>query len=423
MPLFALIGGVIGGSLIDSWGRKRTLFFTNGLFLACWTVTVLATKNSVWLIYLGRSIAGVGVGLASLILPIYLGEILEPTVRGSFGLLPTALGNLGILLCFVLGSHLGWKILATFGIVFSIPFLILLCFIPETPHWLISKGHDDRARKTLQKLRGSDFDVEPELKAMFNYHDEEENINVKSHLMNCFQKKDRDVLLLYVKKVFDKSNRKAIWISIGLMFFQQFSGINAVIYYTKDIFKLAGSSIDDNLCTIIIGVVNFISAFIATLVIDRLGRKILLYISSSAMIVALGILCIYFFMGNYTQISVHQHGWIPLASLVVYILGFSLGFGPIPWLMMGEILPARIKGFAASLVTAFNWTCTFLVTKMFGSLSSLLGIYVTFWAFLLFFLVCVASIFFVVFCVPETNGKSLEDIERILTGRKRDSIT
>lgn len=160
---------------------------------------------------------------------------------------------------------------------------------------------------------------------------------------------------------------------------------------------------------------NFASTFVATALIDRLGRKILLYISSVAMIVTL------FTLGGFFYAKTHgadmsSIGFLPLVSFVVYVIGFSLGFGPIPWLMMGEILPVKIRGSAASVATAFNWTCTFVVTKTFNDIIHLIGTGGTFW---MFGIVCVIGLAFVIFFVPETRGRSLEEIEKRLTGPVR----
>lgn len=139
----------------------------------------------------------------------------------------------------------------------------------------------------------------------------------------------------------------------------------------------------------------------------------LLYISGLSMIVTLTTLGTFFHFKNQGA-DVSEYGWLPLASLVTYVIGFSLGFGPIPWLMMGEILPANVRGSAASLTTAFNWTCTFLVTKTFNDIIAYLGTHGAFW---MFGGICFVSFFFVLFFVPETRGKSLEDIERKFAGK------
>lgn len=397
MPLAALIGGIAGGPSIEYLGRKNTILGTALPFIAAWLFIALATN--VAMVLVGRALCGFCVGIASLSLPVYLGETLQPEVRGTLGLLPTGLGNIGILLCFVAGMYINWRYLAVLGACLPIPFMVLMFMIPETPRWYISKGKTKNARKSLQWLRGRDTDITEELTAVEKLHaDSERNVSQSAF-----------------KELFKKNHLKPFLISVGLMFFQQFSGINAVVFYTVQIFEDAGSNMA-NLSTIIVGIVNFISAFVAAAVIDKLGRKILLYISAVSMILTLIALGGFFYAKNVLEADVSTIGWLPLASLIVYMIGFSLGFGPIPWLMMGEILPVKIRGSAASVVTAFNWSCTFVVTKAYLTVVSQLGAYGTFW---LFGTIVLASLFFVFLCVPETRGRSLEEIENRFTGPRR----
>lgn len=258
----------------------------------------------------GRALSGFCVGIASLSLPVYLGETVQPEVRGTLGLLPTAFGNIGILLCFVAGKYLDWSELAFLGGALPVPFLVLMLLIPETPRWYVSRGREERARRALQWLRGKQADVEPELKGIVKSHCEAERHASQNAIFDLLK----------------RSNLKPLAISLGLMFFQQLSGINAVIFYTVSIFKDAGSTIDENLCTIIVGVVNFMATFIATILIDRLGRKKLLYISDAAMIVTLMTLGSFFYYKN-NQGDISNIGWLPLGAFVIFVLGFSLGFG------------------------------------------------------------------------------------------------
>ncbi|XP_044741584.1 facilitated trehalose transporter Tret1-like isoform X2 [Chrysoperla carnea] len=396
MPLSALVGGIVGGPLIEYIGRKRTILMSAIPFIISWLMIAFAVN--VEMIYAARILSGFNVGIASLAFPVYLGETLQPEVRGMLGLLPTALGNIGILLCFVAGSLLKWSHLALFASFLPVPFLILMCVIPETPRWYFTKGRKDEAETALTWLRGKNVDVSEELAEIEKSQIEAEKNQTSNGISELFQHQ-------YLKP---------LMISLGLMFFQQMSGINAVIFYTVQIFEDAGSTIDSNLCTIIVGLVNFGSVFVATMLIDRLGRKILLYISSISMCITLVTLCIFFYLKE-IKYDLTAYGWIPLASFVVYIIAFSLGFGPIPWLMLGEILPANVRGPAASIATAFNWSCAFIVTKAFKDLTALIGIYST---FAIFAKVCFIAFFFTLFCVPETQGRTLEDIEKALTGHK-----
>lgn len=396
MPLAALVGGIAGGPLIEYFGRRLTIMGNAVPFFVGWIL--IATAPSVYLIFAGRVLCGVCVGVVSLAFPVYLGETIQPEVRGALGLLPTAFGNTGILLAFFVGSYLDWSKLAFFGAALPVPFFLLMIFTPETPRWFVAKGRPQEACKALQWLRGKNINIEKEMRDLTKSQIESD----RSKGNACGQ-------------LFNMKYMPAVLISLGLMLFQQLSGINAVIFYAASIFKMSGSSVDENLSSIIIGIVNFISTFIATALIDRLGRKILLYISSVSMIITLICLGTYFYLKD-SNVDVSSFGWLPLACLVIYVLGFSIGFGPIPWLMLGEILPSKIRGTAASLATGFNWACTFIVTKTFHNIMKAINMYGTVW---LFAIICFIGLFFVIFFVPETRGKSLEEIETKLTGGSR----
>ncbi|KAG7310734.1 Facilitated trehalose transporter Tret1 [Plutella xylostella] len=394
MPLAALAGGIIGGPLVDYIGRRRTILFTAPPFLVGWIL--IGSASVVHLVLAGRAICGLCVGIGSLAFPVYLGETIQPEVRGTLGLFPTAIGNIGILVCYVAGKYLDWAQLAYLGAALPIPFFILMMMIPETPRWYVSNGRTDEARKALQWLRGKSTNIDEEMRDIALI-DSEISSNEST-----------------ITEVFSRIYMKSILTCIGLMAFQQLSGINAVIFYTVQIFQMSGSSVDEHLSTIIVGVVNFASTFIATAIIDRVGRKILLYFSSVTMTLTLILLGTFFYVRDVYKMDVSSLGWLPLTSVMLYLLGFSLGFGPIPWLMMGEILPAKIRGPAASICTAFNWLCTFTVTKTFQNILDGIGPCGTFW---LFGCICFVGLFFVIIFVPETRGKSLEQIESKLTGR------
>lgn len=359
---------------------------------------LIGTATNIIMVYAGRALVGICVGVGSLAFPVYLGETLQPEVRGALGLLPTAFGNTGILLAYFVGNYLNWSGLAFFGAALPVPFFLLMLLTPETPCWYMSKGRVEDARKSLQWLRGKSVNIDKELRDLTRMQAESEHLQGNVFGQLCSRR--------YIP---------AIAISLGLMIFQQLSGINAVIFYAEKIFMMSGSSIDKNLSSIMIGIVNFVSTFIATALIDRLGRKMLLYISSVSMIITLVTLGSFCYVKD-VGVNVDNFGWLPLACLVIYVLGFSIGFGPIPWLMLGEILPSKIRGPAASMATGLNWTCAFIVTKTFTNISLALNMYGAMW---LFTIICVIGLFFVIFFVPETRGISLEEIEKKLTGGSR----
>lgn len=202
--------------------------------------------------------------------------------------------------------------------------------------------------------------------------------------------------------------------SVMLMFFQQFSGINAVIFFTVPIFQSAGSTMDANLSAIIVGVVQVIMSFGSSVLVERAGRKILLIQSSAVMGICLTILGIYFKLKN-NGTDVTNIGWIPLVSLVMFIVSFSLGYGPIPWMMMGELLAPEVKGIATSLVVLFNWICVFVVTKSFSFMMSNLGSDNTFWTFAV---VMAIGTFYGFRYIFETKGKSNAQIQLMLSSDK-----
>lgn len=398
MPLIAILGALLGGPSIQLIGRKWSLLASDIIFLLSFAIMALA--GHIWMLYTSRVIAGFAVGMANLVLPVYLGETILAKVRGTLGLFPTLIGNGGMLTCYTAGRFLQWKPLAWVGLAICVPFLFLVFVLPESPVWYINKGKDDSSKSALRWLRSKSYDIEPEF--------DEIKKSTQEHSKRT----------LNIKDFFTKSNMKPLLIALGLMFFQQLSGINAVVFFTTTIFEMAGSTIDSSLCTIIVGIVNLIATLIATALVDRLGRKVLLYISATLMAITLVGLGVYFFFkGDSSDFSGAKVGWLPLLCLVVYVLGFSMGYGPIPWLMMGEILPEKVRGLDASVVTSFNWFGAFAVTRSFLVMVDNIGPSYTFWIYAAIVLV---SFVFVFFFVPETKGRTLQEIEKNMSGNKPD---
>lgn len=206
----------------------------------------------------------------------------------------------------------------------------------------------------------------------------------------------------------------AFIISLALMLFQQFSGINAVIFYTQPIFDSAGSTLDPALCSIIVGVVQVVMTVTSALLIEKAGRRILLLQSSIVMGLCLIMLGVYFHMKANPDVDVTNISFIPLGSVVLFIVSFSLGFGPIPWMMMGELFANDVKGIASAIAVMFNWTLVFIITKSFDSMQSAWGSDRTFWFFAMFMVV---GTIFVFIKVPETKGKTNAQIQHILGGK------
>lgn len=193
------------------------------------------------------------------------------------------------------------------------------------------------------------------------------------------------------------------------------SGVNAVIFYTTTIFDAANSGLDPTAATIIVGVIQVVATFLATIIVDKVGRRILLMISDFFMAVSTILLAVYFQLKEADETQVENLGWLPVLALCLFIAMFSIGYGPIPWLMIGELFANNVKAYVSPLGGAFSWLFAFLVTKVFTNLRDALGISGAFW---LFSGISLVGTIFVFFIVPETKGISLVEIQRILSGEK-----
>lgn len=242
----------------------------------------------------------------------------------------------------------------------------------------------------MQWLRGPDYNIEQEL--------DEQKVAIEEAKRNKVSFSDI---------IRSKATKKALVIAYGLMFFQQLSGVNSVMFYSSQIFNKAGSDLHPNVSAIIVGTIQVVAVFISTLVVDKLGRRILLLTSMVAMFITTFILGVYFYLGS-VAVDTTTFSWLPLISVCVFIILFSLGFGPIPWMMMGEIFAPEVKGIAASSACLFNWLMAFIVTKFYDDLNKAVNIAGTFW---IFSAICAIGIFFVFFLVPETKGKTLQQIQ------------
>lgn len=391
-PLGAGIACMPIGILTDLIGRKNSMLILVVPFTIGWLCLIFA--NSIPLFYIGRFITGFSGGAFCVTAPMYTAEISEKDIRGSLGSYFQLLLTVGILLSYLLGTVVNMFQLSIISAIVPIIFCVVFSFMPETPMYYLKKGNEDAARASYVRLRGAHYNVEPELSMQRDAIEEVNRNRVPFHTA-----------------IRSRASMKALIIAYGLMVFQQLSGVNAVIFYAGSIFTSAGGSLKADAASIIIGVMQVIAVFVSTLIIDRLGRRILLTASVAALCICSFILGVYFYLLE-TKHDVSNIGWLPVVSLCIFIILFSLGFGPIPWMMVGELFAPEVKGIAGSSACLFNWLLAFLVTKTYTNLTASLQPYGTFW---LFSVISAIGCFFVLFLVPETKGKSLEDIQRELS--------
>ncbi len=380
----ALLGAILGGLITDNIGRKNSLFVCAFLFII--GTIFLCIANSFSQLLIGRFIVGIGIGIASLTAPLYISEMAPTEHRGALVSINQLAITFGILLSYGIDYFFSeikdWREMFAFSFIPTAIFLLGLFFIPETPTWLAGKGRRHKAEKILRKVhrtKADDTDVILEEK------EGSEEIVKWSHL-------------------FEKSIRPALLVGIGISIFQQITGINTIIYYAPRIFQFAGfeSASIAILATMGLGAVNFIMTIIAIWIIDIVGRKPLLLIGLSGMVLSLGTLA-YCILTKTTSDDTAS-----VVSLMFYVAFFAISIGPIAWLIISEIYPAGIRGRAMGIATFANWVFNYFVSLTFLSLLSFFGVGGT---FLLYAIIGLFAIWFVYKKVPETKGKTFEQIQ------------
>lgn len=393
-----LIGALFSNYLSDKFGRKITMLLTAILFILNSIGTALPDSFTMFVIF--RIVGGIGVGIASMVVPMYIAEIAPPKQRGAL------VGNyqlaivIGIVVVYFVNYfialqgdanwnlNIGWRWMFGSEIIPSLLFLVFIFLIPESPRWLIQKGQMGKAIDVLKKLNS-----EEELKL------------VKDEIYNSSNQSDN----LSWSDLKIPSYKKALWVGIGLSILQQLTGINAILYYAPEIFKSLGSSTDVSLLeTSTLGVVNLIFTLLSINWVDKMGRKPLLYIGSIGMSVALfavGMFIYFNAMGN----------WV-LPFLLLFMASFSISWGPIVWVLLSEIFPTKIRSLALAISVFIQWVANFAVTQVFPSLVENDWLKTHFngaFPFYSFSIICLISFLFVWKLVPETKNKSLEQMETL----------
>nr|CAD7424485.1 unnamed protein product [Timema monikensis] len=396
-PLGAVFSPFLAGYAADRWGRKTTLIATACPVIVGWVLIACAEPaRSIPLIYVGRIIHGLCVGVAFTVLPMYCGEIAEDKVRGALGSLLQIMISVGLLSQYVVGPYVSYLVLTIFSVVVPFMFAGAMWFIPESPYQLIMARKNQQALESLQWLRGTKSEAVKEELAIIEE-------NVRDMLAN--KATPRDLIAT-------KATVTALYLSVGLVSLQQLTGINAILFYCQTIFQTSGSGLDSSVATIIVGTVMLLASTCTPFVVDSLGRRILLLFSAGGMAVSLAALGTFFNLQNNGS-DTSSIGWLPVVSLVVYIIVYSVGFGSLPWAVMGELFTPNVKSMASSVSASICWFFAFLITKFFSTLSQELGSDYAIWIFGIFAVVAFVSVFFL---LPETKGKSLQEIQTILGG-------
>jgi SP family sugar:H+ symporter-like MFS transporter len=390
----AMIGAAFAGPIADATGRRKLVLVAAIIFAVGAIGAALAT--SAGLLILFRFVLGLAVGAASLIVPLYLAEVAPTEIRGAVASLNQLMIVSGILVAYIANSALAgaeaWRWMIALAVIPSLLLFLGMLFMPETPRWLVSKDRDEEAREVLRRTR-DETAVEAEMSDIKRVEGQEEGGL-------------GELLASWV--------RPALLVGMGLAIFQQIIGINTIIYYAPTTLTNVGFG---NSAAILanagIGVINVTMTLVAIRFIDRVGRKPLLLLGAAGMALSLAILGLTSLLLPEPS-GVSLVGIITLVCLALFIAAFAVSWGPIVWVMLGEIFPLKVRGSAMAVATVLLWGANFVVSLSFPVLLETLGIG---WLFLGYSLIGLAALFFVRSFVTETKGRSLEKIESDLRER------
>ncbi|XP_074465490.1 solute carrier family 2, facilitated glucose transporter member 6 isoform X2 [Larus michahellis] len=359
--LGAAAGGLSAMLLNDRLGRKLSIMFS--ALPSVVGYALMAGAQGIGMLLLGRVLTGYAGGVTSASIPVYISEISHPGVRGMLGACPQIMAVLGSLVLYALGLVLEWRWLAVAGEVPVLAMIVLLCFMPNSPRFLLSQGKDDEALRSLCWLRGRDTDYARE------YEQIKDSVRKQNRRVSCAEIKDPFIY-------------KPLLIAVGMRFLQQLSGVTCVLVYLQSIFKKTSVILKPEYDAALVGLVRLFSVVIAAVSMDKAGRKILLFVSAGVMLISNLTMGLYIHfvpasqngtIANKTLVSfanlpaepTHYITLIPLLATMFFIMGYAMGWGPITWLLMSEILPLKARGVASGLCVVVSWLTAFTLTRFF----------------------------------------------------------
>ncbi|XP_043719143.1 sugar transporter ERD6-like 7 [Telopea speciosissima] len=381
----AMIGAISSGRIADFFGRKGAMRLASTICIIGWLAVYFATGAI--LLDLGRFIMGYGIGILSYVVPVFISEIAPKNLRGALATANQLLIVIGISVAFTVGAFVNWRILALTGIVPCIILLVGLCFIPESPRWLAKVGHQREFEAALRALRGQNANISQEEAEIQDYIESLQQFP-KVTIIDLFHKK-------YIRSVI---------VGVGLMVFQQFGGINGIVFYASQIFVSAG--FPPNVGNILYALLQVVVTAVGATLIDRAGRRPLLMVSASGLLAGSLLIAMSFYFKTF-QYFPKSVPILALAGVLLYIGSFSVGMGAVPWVVMSEIFPINVKGTAGSLVTLVNWLGSWVTSYTFN----LLVTWSSYGTFFFYAAICAMALIFIFKVVPETKGRTLEDIQ------------
>jgi SP family arabinose:H+ symporter-like MFS transporter len=393
--LGCIVGATVSGRLGDRFGRRIILQICAVFFAVSAVGSGFAETVTGFMLY--RIMGGLAVGGASVLAPMYIAEVSPAEIRGRMVSINQLAIVFGISLAYYSNYYLlklgdeSWRYMLASGAIPSLVFLISICFVPESPRWLVKRNHPQKAAHILSKI-GNEKYAQKELAAIEGSLSEEVRQGT-------------------VKDMIKPEMRFVLLLGIFLAIFQQWCGINVIFFYAPDIFAKSNIGLDSALFqTTLIGLTNLLFTIVAMWAIDKIGRKSLMMIGSVGMAVS-------YLVVGYLMKTGHTTGWMMMVFILLTIALYAISLGPVVWVVIAEIFPNRLRGTGMAVATFFLWVSCYTLTLSFPMIMSAIG---GNGAFITYSLICIAGAVITYIFLPETKGKSLENIEKELIGKKQE---
>ncbi|GLT90363.1 hypothetical protein SLE2022_083000 [Rubroshorea leprosula] len=384
-----MFGAMLSGKIADLIGRLRTMWISDIFFAVGWLA--IAFAKDAWWLDIGRLLLGIGGGIITYVVPVYIAEITPKNLRGRFSSANQLMSASGFAMAYFVGTMISWRSLALISVVSGIAQIIGLFFIPESPRWLAKVGRDKEFETALQHLRGEDTDISGEAADIRDYIETSQQ-ETEARFLDLFQRR-------YANSLF---------VGVGLMALQQLEGISGLAYYSSSIFEEAGFSSSIGLK--VAAAEQIPAAGLGLFLMDKSGRRPLLLVSATGMFWSYIILGLSFSLKGLP----HLKKVTPILSLIGILgcgIAYNIGMAGIPWIIMSEIFPVNVKASAGSLVTFVHWFCSWIITFSFNFLMEWSSAGTIF----IFAGVVAVTVLFVAKFVPETKGKTLEEMQALMT--------